>query len=210
MNRRVIRFAALVVVLWCAAPATAGAQAPAAAPDPEATPADRSKLWIVAGGAATTLRGDCQTCEEPGPYVHTGSVFGNVGRRINDRMDAGAEFVWTRAAPPSRAYIRSTLIAAVAQFRPWQTRGFFLKGGMGMTLVRNWVYDGSEQLPAVTSKALGLTYGAGWVFRRHSRAGLQIAGTQHVAALGDFETSAGPVENVVGNFWSIGAAVVIR
>ena len=30
------------------------------------------------------------------------------------------------------------------------------------------------------------------------------------AALGDFQTSSGPVENVVGNFWSIGAAVIIR
>jgi len=93
---------------------------------------------------------------------------------------------------------------------PWASRGFFLKVGMGMTLVRNWVYDGSGVQPPVRSKALGLGYGAGWVFRPHARAGLQVLGTQHVAALGDFQTATGPVENVVGNFWSVGAAVVIR
>jgi len=33
---------------------------------------------------------------------------------------------------------------------------------------------------------------------------------QHVAALGDLTTSTGPVENVMGNFWSIRGAFVIR
>ena len=174
------------------------------------TSADRSKLWIVAGGAATTLRGDCQDCEQSGPYLHTGSVFADVGRRINNQMDAGVEVLWVPATSPSGGRIRSTLLAATAQFRPWESQGFFVKAGMGMTFVRNWVFDGSGERPPVTSKALGLTYSAGWAFRRRARAGLQIAGTQHVAALGDLQTSGGPVENVVGNFWSIGAAIVIR
>ena len=37
-----------------------------------------------------------------------------------------------------------------------------------------------------------------------------MLGAQHVAALGDFQTAGGTVENVVGNFWSVGAAIVIR
>jgi hypothetical protein len=40
--------------------------------------------------------------------------------------------------------------------------------------------------------------------------GVQLFGTQHVATLGDLETSQRRFENVVGNFWSIGAAVVFR
>jgi hypothetical protein len=38
-----------------------------------------------------------------------------------------------------------------------------------------------------------------------------VFGSQHVAALGDLTTSnATTVENVVGNFWAVGAAIVIR
>jgi len=205
VTRGLLRCAAFLLALACLAPATARAQAPA-----DATAADRSRLWIVAGGAATTLRGDCQDCEQPGPYLHTGSLLAGVGRRVNRQMDAGFEVLWVPATSQAGSQIRSTFIVAAAQFRPWESRGFFLKAGMGMTFVRNWIYDGSGLNPPVTSKALALTYSAGWVFRRHERVGLQIIGSQHVAALGDFQTSTAPVENVVGNFWSFGAAVVIR
>jgi hypothetical protein len=40
---------------------------------------------------------------------------------------------------------------------------------------------------------------------------VQAFGSQHVAALGDLTTSEETtVENVVGNFWMVGAAIVIR
>jgi hypothetical protein len=212
MIRRAGRMALLIAVLTGLTAAGASAQSPATA---EATPADKSKLWLVAGTAATTLRGDCQECEQPGAFLHTGSLFVAVGRRMNERMDAGVEAVWVPAETATGNQIRATFVLAAAQFRPWQSRGFILKTGMGMTFVRNWVYDGTGVQPPVTSKALGLTYSAGWVFRRHARVGLQVLGTQHVAALGDFQTGAGTdgpatIENVVGNFWSIGAAIVIR
>jgi hypothetical protein len=210
MSSRAGWIAALAVALAVFTETASAQTSSTAAPASEGTAADRSKLWLVAGTAATTLRGDCQDCEQPGAFLHTASLFASVGRRINDRMDAGVEVLWAPAESPSGSQVRSTFVLAAAQFRPWQSRGFILKAGMGMTFVRNWVYDGSGVQPPVTSKALGLTYGAGWVFRRHARAGLQILGTQHVAALGDFQTATGPVENVVGNFWSVGAAIVIR
>ena len=208
--RRAGSIAGLVILLAAMTAAGASAQTAAAAAAPsEGTAADRSRLWLVLGTAATTFRGDCQECEQPTPYRHTESFSGAIGRRITPRMDAGVEVLWVPANADTGG-IRATFIMAAAQFRPWESRGFLLKVGMGMTLVRNFVYDGTTRQPPVTSKALGLGYGAGWVFWPHSRAGLQILGTQHVAALGDFQTSTGPVENVVGNFWSIGAAVVIR
>jgi hypothetical protein len=52
--------------------------------------------------------------------------------------------------------------------------------------------------------------GAGWVFRPAARVGFQIFGTQHVGAIGDLQTTEGDVPDVVGNFWSIGGAIVIR
>ena len=63
---------------------------------------------------------------------------------------------------------------------------------------------------SVNSKALSLVVGAGWEFRATRRIGLQLFGSQHVAALGDLRTSDADIPDVVGNFWSFGAAVVIR
>jgi hypothetical protein len=52
--------------------------------------------------------------------------------------------------------------------------------------------------------------GAGWEFRPRRRVGFQVFGSQHVAAIGDLATADGDVPDVVGNFWSIGASIVIR
>jgi hypothetical protein len=168
---------------------------------------DASKVWFVAGSAFATLRGDCQTCEEDFPYRQAGSVLANAGYRVNGRMDVGAEVFWMPVTTAS-GRIRTTHIDAVAQFRPWQTQGFFLKGGAGMAFVRNWV-DAVGDEP-ITSKALSVLIGAGWVFRRDDRVGLQVFGAQHAAALGDLKTEETDVADVVGNFWSVGAAIVIR
>ncbi len=178
-----------------------------------ATLADQSRMWIVAGGTSTTLRGDCQedcVAHGTGAYLHTGSFLGIVGFRVNPQMDAGVEVSWVPATSAAGDDIRSTFLLAAAQFRPWPTSGFFLKAGMGMAFIRNFVYDGTGTLPPITSKALGLTYGAGWTFRHDPRVGLQIFGAQHVAALGDFQTGGVTIENVMANYWSVGAAIVIR
>jgi hypothetical protein len=172
--------------------------------------ADRSRGWIAIGGALTTLHGDCQDCEPDSGYLHTGTLFVNVGRSVNSRMNIGTEVFWVPATSAAGDHMKATFVMAAAQFTPWESYGFFLKTGMGMAFVRNWVYDASGENPPFTAKALGLTYGAGWAFRRSQRLGLEISGTQHVAALGDFQTSAALVENVVSNFWSLGVAIVIR
>ena len=57
----------------------------------------------------------------------------------------------------------------------------------------------------------GFEVHAGWAFRPAHRVGFQVFGAQHVAALGDFQTAADEdIEDVVGNFWSLGIAIVIR
>ena len=210
MSRRSHTAAVVVFVFACFAPAAASAQtaAPAAGVMP-----DQSRTWIVVGGTSTTLRGDCQedcVAHGTGAYLHAGSLLAIVGLQVNRQMDAGVEVSWVPATSQIGDDIRTTFLLAVAQFRPWQSRGFFLKAGMGMAFVRNFVYDGTGTLPPITSKALGLTYGAGWTFQQTRRLGVQLFGAQHVAALGDFQPGGVTVENVVGNFWSIGAALVIR
>ena len=136
-----------------------------------------------------------------------GGVLGNVGYRINPRMDIGMEVFWVPMETDSGT-IRTTHFDAVAQFRPWQNHGFFFKGGAGMAFVRNWVdILGTD---AINSKALSVVVSAGWAFRTEKRVGWQMFASQHAGALGDLQTSAGEVPDVMGNYWSIGAALVFR
>jgi len=188
------------VVILALVPAEAAAQ-------PPSPPSLPSHLWLTVGAASATLHGDCQTCETDYPYRHDGSVLGNAGYRVNPRMDVGAEVFWVPMGT-AQGTIRTTHFDAVAQFRPWASQGFFMKGGAGMAYVRNWLDTTSSE--SINSKALSLVIGAGWEFMPYRRLGFQIFGSQHVAALGDLATIDGDIPDVVGNFWSFGAAIVIR
>lgn len=202
--RPVLFAAALVLAGTPAAWAQSGGASPGAS---SAASASTSKLWITAGGAFTTVRGDCQTCEEDFPYRHGPSVVANVGRRVNERMNVGAE-VFGLAINTADGRIRTVHVDAVAQFRPWASKGFFVKGGAGMGFVRNWV-DAVGPEP-IFSKALSVVVGTGWEFRTTERVGFLLFGSQHAGAIGDLQTSDGPISDVIGNFWTLGAAVVIR
>ena len=203
--QRLTAIAFVGVVVACLLPSAASAQGPAAS-----APAGR-RAWIVAGGGSSTLLGDCDGCDS-GNYLHSGGLLGNVGLSINSRTDVGAELFWTSNTIPSGDHVRVTFLMAAVQFRPWQSRGFFLKAGAGMAFMRNWlaVIEEEGERDTDTAQALGLGLGAGWEWRTRTRFGFQVFGTQHVAALGDLDTSLRTIENVVGNFWSAGAAIVIR
>lgn len=180
-----------------------------AAPPAEA-PSTESKGWFVFGGTATTQLGNCRDCEEKGAYQHTAGVIAIAGMHIRGRMDGGVEAAWIPLTRSDGLEIRTTAVEGVAQYRPWAGSGFFVKGGMGMAFVRNWTYGSGDDGPPYTSKALAVTYGAGWNFQLKPTIGLQLFGQQHVIGLGDFKSDFGVVENVIGNLWSAGAAIVIR
>jgi hypothetical protein len=167
--------------------------------------------WIVVGGGSTTLTGHCTNCDE-GNYQHTGGLLVNAGLSLSQRTDVGAEVLWVPAHLPSGPDLRTTFVLAAVQFRPWSTAGFFVKAGAGFAFVRNWVVDleGTGEAPPFISAAFGLGIGGGWEWRSRSRFGAQIFGSQHVATLGDLNTGSTTVDNVIGNFWSAGAAIVIR
>jgi hypothetical protein len=182
--------------------------APALAQQPSV---ETSRLWLVAGAASTTKTGHCRNCPDAGPYSTSGSLLVNVGGRVNDRMDAGLELAVMPGEADSGDRNRVSMYLGVVQFTPWASRGFFLKGGIGMGFVRNWVYsDGATATDPYTSKALSVAYGAGWAFRTNRRLGLQVYGAHHAIALGDLPTSTLTAENIMGNLWSIGAAIVVR
>ena len=188
----------MCVLVWLIAASAAAQDAP---------PAQPSRLWIVAGGASGTLRGHCQACPQDFPFRHGGALVGNAGYRVSPRVDVGADVFWMQWRNES-GRIKATAINAVAQFRPWESKGFFVKGGAGMAFVRNWVHTIGPHPD--DSKALAVVFGGGWEFAATERLGLQLFTTQHVGALGDLQTANGAVPDVTGNFWSVGAAIVIR
>jgi hypothetical protein len=208
-RHRLVMLGLTMQLAWlCPSPAAAQSAAPApSAQAAQAAESSTSRLWITVGTAFATVRGDCQTCEEDFPYRHAAGFIANAGRRVNDRMDVGAEVFWM-PTDTEDGEIRTTHIDAIAQFRPWASKGFFLKGGAGMAFVRNWVDAIGPE--AINQKALSVVIGTGWAFRPYERVGFQVFGAQHVGALGDLQTAEHAVEDVVGNFWSLGMSLVIR
>jgi hypothetical protein len=180
--------------------------APVRTPDASAS-STASNVWFTAGATFSTLRGDCQTCEVESPYRHSGGFVADLGYRVNRRTDVGGEVFWM-PVDTADGHSRTTHLDAVAQFRPWASQGFFLKGGAGVAFVRNWV--DALGAGAINSKALSVVMGAGWAFRPEDRVGVQLFATQHAAALGDFQTATGEVPDVIGNYWSLGASLVVR
>ena len=83
-----------------------------------------------------------------------------------------------------------------------------MKGGAGMAFVRNWVQTMGPNPD--DQKALSVMFGGGWEFKPTGPLGLQLFAMQHVGALDDLQTVAGPIGDVSANFWSLGAAIVIR
>jgi hypothetical protein len=196
-----MRPSAWLALLIVSMPMAARAQT---APAESASP---SRIWLALGAGSTTVRGDCQTCEEDYPYRSGGGMLANFGYRVNPRADIGAEVLWV-PVDTQAGQIRATHVDAVAQVRPWLSRGFFLKGGAGMAFIRNWV-DAVGPAP-INSKALSIVIGGGWAFRTDRRVGYQVFASQHAGALGDLQTESGDVPDVMGNFWTIGAAIVFH
>ena len=197
-------------------PLIATAAAAQQAPAPAATPAPKTEgvhPWIVIGGGYTSVLGDCPDCTQEPRYGSAGSFLANIGVSLNSRADIGGELMWVPSQTVSGETLRTTYVMAVGQFRFWKNSGFFVKGGAGMAFVRNWVVDlsgGSNTAPPFTSKALSVGIGAGYEWRLRPRFGVQVFGSQHVAALGDLQANQTVIENVVGNFWTIGGAIVFR
>jgi hypothetical protein len=168
--------------------------------------------WFTVGVGSTTVLGDCRNCEGESGYRHDVGVALTAGLRVDARVHAGAEVFWLAGADGATGdRNRATLVLGIGQFRPWARRGFFLKGGMGMGFVRNWVYDeASDDTPSYLARGLAVTYGAGWAFRPDRRVGFQVFASQHVVTIGDITTSRFVADNVIANTWTLGGSLVFR
>jgi hypothetical protein len=180
----------------------------AAAQTAPSSPSTGWQPWIVVGGSSTTLLGDCTGCPAD-TYVHDGGVLAIVGTPLTPRTDIGGQLFWVPSSSAAGEPINTTYVMGTFQFRPWGSSGFFVRLSSGMAFVRNWVVD-TDTSTSFTSKAFALEVGGGWEWRFSRRLGTQVFGSQHVAALGDLQGATQKVENVMGNFWSVGGGIVIR
>ena len=187
---------------------SAGIASAQGATPPSSSSSDGWQPWIVVGGSSTTLLGDCTDCPAD-TYIHDGGVLGIVGTPLTPRTDIGAQVFWVPTSSAAGDPINTTYVMGTFQFRPWGSSGFFVRFSSGMAFVRNWVVD-TDTSTSFTSKAFALEIGGGWEWRFARHFGTQVFGSQHVAALGDLETATTRVENVMGNFWSVGGGIVIR
>jgi hypothetical protein len=180
----------------------------AAAQTAPSSPSTGWQPWIVVGGSSTTLLGDCTDCPAD-TYVHDGGVLAIVGAPLTPRTDIGGQLFWVPSSSAAGEPINTTYVMGTFQFRPWGASGFFVRISSGMAFVKNWIVD-ADTSTSFTSKAFALEIGGGWEWRFSRRLGTQVFGSQHVAALGDLQGSTQRVENVMGNFWSVGGGIVIR
>lgn len=204
MTNRTVLPVLRILILLVVSVGVASAQTAA----PASSSSDGWKPWVVAGGSSTTLLGDCTDCPAD-TYVHDGGVLAIVGSPLTPRTDIGVELFWVPSSSAAGDKINSTYVMGTFQFRPWSSKGFFVRVSSGMAFVRNWVVE-TDTTDTFTSKAFALEIGGGWEWRLSRRFGAQAFGSQHVAALGDLQGSTRRVENVMGNFWSVGGGIVIR
>ena len=191
-------------------PPTSDSSATPALPPP---PAPGSRLWIVVGTGFSVARAGCATCDTAGVFNKNRSLLIDAGVRVNPKVDAGIEMYFASSRVENEDPIRTTFVVAVAQLRPWHQRGFFVRAGMGIGFIGNGLYNPIRNTlaPPYSTNALGVVYGAGWIFSPYHRVAVQVHGTHHVAALGELLTTTGTsVKNVVGNYWTLGSAIVIR
>jgi len=195
------------------APLPVAESAPAPAPPKPAT-SSQSRYWVVGGVGFGAARAGCPECDRDGVSTKGRSLLVDAGFRATPRLDFGLELAYggSKLEANDDDPILTTFVLGVVQVRPWETRGFFFKTGMGAGIVGNLrIPNGPQLTGTVTTNTLALVYGAGWVFKRERRFALQVHGTHHVAALGDVtlkdDTS---IKNVLGNYWTVAVGIVFR
>jgi len=220
MKRAVETIAALLMIVLAGrvagaqtAPAPVAESAPAPAPPKPAT-SPHSRYWVVGGAGFGAARTGCPDCGEEGVSSNGRSLLVDFGFRATPRLDFGLEVAYgsSKLVDNDDDPILTTFVMGVVQVRPWDTRGFFFKTGMGTGVVGNlYVPNGPVLDGPITTNTLALVYGAGWVFRREERFALQVHGTHHIAALGEVTIDANTSrKNVLNNYWNVMVGIVFR
>jgi hypothetical protein len=199
-GRAALRLMLVAAALVCGAAQARAQDGQAARPS--------TKWWFGAGAGYISFRSDCENCEHGDTYTAGRGFLVDAGLTLNEQFDTGGE-VFTAFSGDDLNHYRVTYALAVAQFRPWKGQGFVLRGGFGLVFLRGlFTVDG--QSAEVSSRGLGVNYGAGWIFGRERRVSFAPFGAHYVATLGDVALPSGSAQNAVSNAWMAGVVVLFR
>jgi hypothetical protein len=167
-----------------------------------------SRWWAGGGGGYLAGRADCTNCETDPPFGNGSAFLFHGGLRVTERLLVGGE-IFSTGRTLNGINLRDTYLLGIAQYRPFRTHGFFLKGGYGIGFIKDaFTVEGVEE--TARTSGIGLMYGVGWVFREGSRLSFAPVAAQYVTTVGDVEAAAGTAQNVVVNSWFVGAVVMVR
>jgi len=211
---RMLAIAAILLLVPVTARAQNGDDQRVAEPQrPTVTRSFVSRLWLVGGMGYAVARAGCDICDPAGQFHESRSVTVTGGLHVTPRVDAGIEAHWVGLKVGGDDPMRTTFILGTAQLRPWDRHGFFVRTGLGVGIVGRGLYRpfGPSLAPPYTTNALGFVYGAGWLVKVKDRWAIQAHATHYVAALGELTKADGTTMlNVVGNYWTVGMAIVVR
>jgi hypothetical protein len=175
------------------------------------TPTDGKHPYVGIGSSFTAFHAECCDREADGEHKGAALVL-DGGVTLQRRLDLGARLIWTPAKDDGGDTLNSTALLVVAKYRFWPSRGFFVSGGAGMAWMTNALALIDEPSPPARAKGLSVELAAGWEWRLHRHFGIQAFGSQHVIGLGDLPTQipGESLDNLIINYWSAGASIVIR
>jgi hypothetical protein len=203
-RRRALRGAGAVAVGLAILVATPAAAQQAAQPR-------RGDFALALGVGYASAKADCSNCSPEGEYG-SGAVYNDVAAVaiapvwwVNSQIVAGVEL----QAESSRTEARAVYLLGVVRFHPWEHKGFFLRGGYGLLQVKAPLALPDGSVSTAKYRGMALTYGAGWMFRQNSRFAWGPYGAHYVGTLGSAVIGSFQAQNIIGNTWFAGIAVVI-
>lgn len=124
---------------------------------------DRQGVWFGLGAGYGSADVSCGSCEDS-EREHSGSAYLRGGYTLTPRVLLGGEFsLWNKTFEEFTANIYSA--SATVTFYPALTSGFFVKGGVGASLLDMDIKAGPSTISVDLGRGLGLTGGAGYDFR---------------------------------------------
>ena len=183
--------------------------APAAAQSP-AKP-ERGDFALALGVGYAAAKADCSNCSPEGEYG-SGAVYSDVAAiavapvwRVNSKVVAGAEL----QIETSRNDARAVYLMGIVRFHPWAGKGFFIRGGYGLLQVKAPLDLPDGTVNTAKYRGMALNYGAGWMFHQNRRFSWGPYGAHYVGTLGSAVIGSFQAQNIIGNTWLAGFAVVI-
>jgi hypothetical protein len=183
---------------------------PAAAQQP-AQP-QRGDFALAFGLGYAAAKGDCSNCSPEGEYG-SGAVYNDVAAfavapvwRVNSKVVAGAELQFET----SRGQARAVYLLGIVRFHPWESKGFFLRGGYGLLQLKAPLNLPDGSVSTAKYRGMALTYGAGWMFRQNRRLSWGPYGAHYVGTLGSAVIGSFQAQNIIGNTWFAGVGFVFN